>query len=134
MGLSFNITIPADTWTFSQVVAFINAGAGTTDLEASLFTNNLGDSSVLLSAPQEIIVGAGTANTALGFITGSTTVRNKVFYAFNGPIVDGSNGGIVTTDPAKVTVKVNGAQIVAEALTGSIAQSRSPPSCLRFCC
>lgn len=117
-GVELTITIPADTWTPSQIVAFINAGAGTTDLEASLFTNNLGDSSVLLSAPQELIVGAGTANTSLGFVTGSTTVRNKVFYAFNGPIVDGSNGGIITTDPAKVTVKVNGAQVVAAALDG----------------
>lgn len=118
-GVELTISIPNQTWTPNQIVAYINAGAGTTDLVASLYTNNLGQSSVQITSPQEIVIGAGTANSALGFITGDATARNKVFYVFNGPVVDGSNGGIVTTDPAKVTVKVNGVQVVAEALDGA---------------
>lgn len=114
------ITFPASTgWTAAQIAAFINAGAGSTSLVAAAATNAYGEEVVRLTADSDIEIGAGTSNTTLGFTSGDSTSRIKTFYTFQTPIVDGSNGGITSTDPADVTVKVDGVQVIPTSVDGA---------------
>ena len=71
-----------------------------------------------LSANGNILIGNGNADGAFGFSPGDYTSRVTTFRVFQGPIVDGSGGGITTTDPSKVTVLVNGTQVLASAVDG----------------
>ena len=109
---------PNGGWTAAQVAAFINSAATGTSLVAGTATNNFGQVVLTLTADRDVVIGNGTANTALGFSFGDTTARSKVFYTFQQPIVDGSGGGVTTTDPSDVTVKVNGAQVIPTAVDG----------------
>jgi hypothetical protein len=109
---------PAGGWTAAQVAAFVNSAASATSLVASSALDNYGNTVLHLVAERDIKMGAGSANTTLGFTNGADTGRNKVFYTFQRPIVDGSNGGVTTTDPADVTVKVDGAQVIPTAVDG----------------
>jgi len=121
-GTAVTVTIPdsgATPWTAAQVAAFVNAAAGTTSLVASTFVNNYGGTGVKLVADRDIVVGNGNANSTLGFVAGTDTARTRTFYTFNGPIVDGSNGGVTTTDPASVTVKVDGVQVIPVSVDGA---------------
>jgi hypothetical protein len=119
-GVSVSITIPASaTYTMQQCANAIAAQAPGTSLTATTFINNLGQSALRLDADQDITVLAGSANAILGLVAGSTSTRTKTFYTFQGPIVDGSNGGVTTTDTSHVTVKVNGAQVVPTAVDGA---------------
>lgn len=112
------ITLSAGTFTASQVAALINGQAVGT-LAAGTFLNNEGNDAVSLTADMDIVIGDGTANALLGFIAGQSTARNRVFYTFQGPIVDGSNGGVITTDPAHVVVRVNSVQVVPDSVDGT---------------
>jgi hypothetical protein len=121
-GATVTVTLPdsgATPWTAAQVAAFINAQAGTSTLIASTYTNNYGGTSVKLVADRDIVIGNGNANAILGFVAGTDTARTRTFYTYNGPIVDGSNGGVTTTDPADVTVKVNGVQVLPVSVDGT---------------
>ena len=109
---------PAVGWTAAQVSAFINSAATGTTLVAATIVNNLGLTVLRLTADRDITVGNGSANTTFGLSSGATTARNKVFYTFQSPIVDGSNGGVTTTDPSDVTVKVAGTQVIPTAVNG----------------
>ena len=109
---------PLAGWTAAQVAAFINAAATGTSLVASSAVNNFGQTVLKLASDRNIKILAGTANPTLGLTEGVQTIRNNVFYTFQRPIVDGSNGGLTTTDPEDVTVKVNGVQVVPTALDG----------------
>ena len=109
---------PAGGWTAAQVAAFVNSAASSTSLNASATIDNYGNTVLMLTADRDIDMGAGSANTTLGFTNGASTGRNKVFYTFQRPIVDGSNGGVTTTDPADVTVKVDGVQVIPTAVDG----------------
>jgi hypothetical protein len=56
---------------------------------------------------------------------------NKIFKVENVPIVDGTDGGITTTDPGKVLVKVNGTPVTVSAVdgdSGQIALATAPAS------
>lgn len=106
------------SWSAAQIAAFINAAAFGTSLVASAATNNFGATVVLLTADRNIAVNAGSANSTLGFTAGTKTDRNKVFYTFNGPIVTGNNGGVTTTDPTDVTVKVDGVAVIPSSVDG----------------
>jgi len=112
------ITLPAGTFTASQVAALIN-GQSVGTLVATAFENNEGDFAVQLRADNDILVGDGTANGVLGFSENAFTNRNRTFFTFQGPIVDGTNGGVTTTDPSKVVVLVNGTQVVPVAVDGA---------------
>lgn len=120
VNLQINILPSAagSPWTAAQIAAFINSGATGSTLNASTATNNFGDTVLKLTANSSIEVLNGTANTTLGLTLGETTARNFVFYTFQRPIVDGSNGGVTTTDPADVTVKVDGVQVIPTAVDG----------------
>lgn len=109
---------PTGGWTAAQVAAFINSAATGTTLTASTAIDNLGQTVLYLTSDSDIEIGSGSANTTLGFSSGAATARNKTFYTFQSPIVDGSNGGITTTDPADVTVKVAGTQVIPTAVDG----------------
>lgn len=117
-GTDLEISLSGDGVDAANVVAQIKAGAGTTSLSAASYTNNEGQTSIKLTADNEIIVGAGGANVVLGLAAGSSSGRNATFYTFNGPIVDGSNGGVTTTDTSNVVVKVDGVQVIPLSVDG----------------
>ena len=95
-------------------------GAGVGSLVASTYVDQNGSENLLLSADGEIIVGAGTANTALGIYTKQQgTARNSTFFTSNAPIVDGSNGGVITTDVNRITVKLDDTVVQAESVDGA---------------
>jgi len=111
-GESVTITLPAGTWTTAQMLGFINSDAPGS-LEATSATNNEGGVVIVLSADQGISIGAGTANATLGFAAGDSTVRNKVFFVNQRPMVDGTNAGrtLSTGDATGVSVTVDGVEV-----------------------
>lgn len=114
------ITVSLGTGTKSPttVVSLINGAAAGTSLIASIYTNNFGVEAIRLSADRDLEILEGSANAVLGFTTGQSTNRRKTFYVFNGPIVDGSNGGVTTTDVTKVEVRVDGTLVDATSVDG----------------
>lgn len=50
---------------------------------------------------------------------GITPVSSNTFKTIHRPIVDGSNGGVPTTDPADVTVTVDGVEVEVESVDGA---------------
>lgn len=118
-GVARTVVIPPRTgYTMAQVASAISA-AGVGTLTASTFVNQYGMSALSLSADFDLTVGDGSANALLGLIAGTSSNRTNVFYVFNGPITDGSNGGVTTTDTAHVTVKVNGKQVIPTKVDGA---------------
>ena len=117
-GIEGEVTFSAGEKTAANIVTALNNAAWGT-LVASTYVNNYGKVAIQLVADESIAIGAGTANATLGFAEGEATARRTGFYVFNGPIVDGSNGGVTTTDPAHVTVKVNGVQVIPSSVDGS---------------
>jgi len=113
-----DITLAVGSYSASQVSALIRGGA-VGSLDADSYTNNQGNTAVMLIADHDIVIGDGSANAALGFVAGTDTARNRNFITFQGPIVDGTNGGITTTDTADVTVKVDGVQVIPSAVDGA---------------
>lgn len=109
---------PGSPWSASQIAAFINAAASGTSLVASTYETNYGETAVTVTADRDIRVGNGTANSTIGFSNGESTGRNKTFYTFQGPIVDGSNGGVTTTSPSDVAVVVDGQAVTPTAVDG----------------
>lgn len=116
-GTSWTVTFPTGSFSAASLKSLIDA-ASITGLSTSVFTDNEGLNHIKLSANSEIEIGDGSANGPLGFSTGQKTSRNVDFRVYNIPIVDGSDGGITTTDPSKVVVKVNGTQVIPTAVDG----------------
>ena len=114
---TISVTLPAGNLTANVIANTLTASVP--NLTASTYINNFGKQALQLSAPSNLLIGNGTANGLLGFAANQQTSRNRVFYTFQGPIVDGSGGGITTTDPAKVVVKVNNVQVIPTAVDGS---------------
>jgi hypothetical protein len=111
-------TFPTGAVTAATVVSLINGAAAGTSLVASEYTNNFGLTAVRLVADRDLLIGDGSANVVLGFTEGQDTNRNQTYFTFNGPIVDGTNGGITTTDTSKVTVRVDGVQLIPTEVDG----------------
>lgn len=118
---SVNVTMPSSAPSISGAVvtATINGTAGIGSLVASTYVNNLGQVCIRLTADKSIVIGTGTSNTTLGFTPNAATSRNRLFYTFQGPIVDGTGGGLTTTDPSRIVVLVNGTQVIPTAVNGS---------------
>ena len=114
---SFTLT-PKSDYTVQQIANVISA-AGQATLTGSTFVNNFGESALALSATHDLTVLEGTANALLGIYAGQTSTRRKTFYTYQGPIVDGTNGGVTTTDPSHVVVKVNGVQVIPVTVDGA---------------
>ena len=56
--------------------------------------NNQGKNALILTADVSIAMGSDTATSTLGLVSGLETSRNATFFTHNGPIVDGTNGGV----------------------------------------
>jgi len=112
------IKLTAGTRTATDIANDVNA-AGITGLQASVHVDAQGLNHVQLVATGNVLIGSGTGNGALGFNPGDYTNRNKTFRVFNGPIVDGSDGGITTTDTSKVVVLVDNLQVIATSVDGA---------------
>jgi hypothetical protein len=112
------ITLTAGTRSATDVANDINAAA-ITGLTAAVDTDNQGLYHVQLIAASNILIGSGSANGVFGYNPGDYTDRNRQFRVFNGPIVDGSDGGITTTDTSKVTVLVDGIQVIPSSVDGA---------------
>jgi hypothetical protein len=108
-SISIELLSPGDVVrTFADVAALINAGVST--LSGGFVT------------VASIGSGSATAATVLAptnFAAGAGQSTNTVFKVANVPIVDGSNGGVVTTDPTDVTVEVSGVKVTVTAVDGS---------------
>lgn len=116
--IDYSMTFAAGSYSAAGLKALIDAQS-ITGLVTSVYTDEQARDHVRLTAAKTLVIGAGNANGALGFSSGTSTSRNRVFRVFQRPIVDGTDGGITTTDPTKVTVLVNGAQVVAESVDGT---------------
>jgi hypothetical protein len=117
-GTERTITFAAGSYTASGLKSIIDSNL-ITGLVTQIFTDNQGQSHLKFIAAKSLSIGSGNANGALGFAANTTTDRNKTFRVFQRPIVDGTDGGITTTDPSKVVVKVNSVQVVATAVDGT---------------
>ena len=95
--------------------------AGIPGLSASVHVDAQGQNHVQLNALGNIQITTDSTNASsiFGFNPGDYTGRNKNFHTYNGPIVDGSDGGITTNDTSKVVVIVNGVQVIAASLDGA---------------
>ena len=118
-GVQYSFTLtPKSDYTMQQIANVISA-AGKGTLTASTFVNNYGESALLLRATCDLSILEGTANALLGIYAGQTSTRRKTFYTYQGPIVDGTNGGVTTTDPSHVVVKVDGKQTIPVSVDGA---------------
>ena len=115
-----DVLLSAGSWTAAQIASFINSAslAAGSSLSASTAVDNFGNTVLALSADNDIVVGNGNANTKLGLTAGTDTARNKVFYVFQRPIVDGSNAGDTTNVVSDVTVEVDNVQVIPTAVDG----------------
>jgi hypothetical protein len=117
-GTTYSMTFVAGTYTAAGLKAVVDARL-ISGLATSVITDEQGKKHLRFYSAQSLVIGTGNANGALGFANGTTTSRNRTFRVFQRPIVDGTDGGITTTDPTKVTVLVNGAQVLAESVDGT---------------
>lgn len=97
----------------TQITAAIGVGV------ASVFVDNLGVNHLKLTAVSSILIGTGNANGILGLSSNQFVSGNTQFRVFQRPIVDGTSGGITTTDTSKVVVKVNNIQVIPSAVDGT---------------
>ena len=134
-GVTFSTSIAAPginadrLTTLERVVNTLNSLSFGT-LVASIYTTNMGVQNLLLKANGTISIGSGSINSALGLANGQTgSTRTAVFYTSNAPIVDGSNGGRVTTTVTDVSVKVNGIKVTpisVDGQSGSFTLKQAP--------
>lgn len=117
-GEVHTLVLPSGTTSVSDLVANINT-ANISGLIASVDFNNQGQARLQLTADGSLEILDGTANTLFGFSLGEKTNRNRHFYVYKGPIVDGTNGGVTTTDVRDVEVLVNGQPVTPEAIDGA---------------
>jgi hypothetical protein len=118
-GLQASIELTPKTDYTMQQIANVISGAAVGTLTGATFVNNHGESTLSLNSDHDIQVLDGSANAQLGLAAGQTSTRRKTFYTVNGPIVDGTNGGVTTTDPSHVTVKVDGTQVIPASVDGA---------------
>ena len=93
--------------TLANIATLVSAGIETAN--AGYLTVTSGGSSAT----------AGAAMAATAFAGGAGPNTNTVFKVQQVPIVDGTNGGVVTTDPTKVQAKVNGQVVSVSAVDGA---------------
>ena len=117
-GTAYTLTFTAGSYTATALKSAIDANL-ISGLATSVFTDNEGNDHLRLYAARSLTIGTGNANGALGFAPNTTTSRNATFRVFQRPIVDGTDGGITTTDPTKVTALVDGTQVVVSAVDGA---------------
>jgi hypothetical protein len=97
--------------TLANLVSLVSAGIPTLDGGYLTVKSTSGNGIALL-----------TAGAASPFTGGSGQGSNTVFQVNNFPIVDGTNGGVTTTNPALVAALVNGSPVVVAAVNGGAGQ------------
>lgn len=119
-SIPISISLAGGSRTATEIVNDITAAA-VSGLSAAIHVDAQGFSHVKLISQGNIAITSDSPNaaTALGFNPSDHTGRNSTFRVFNGPIVDGMDGGITTTDTSKVVCMVNGAQVIASSVDGS---------------
>jgi hypothetical protein len=118
-GVEYTVTfLPGSTTTAASLKTQIDAGV-IAGLSTSVFVANDGTNHLQLTAQTSIEIGSGSTNGILGLSNGQKTVRNQSFRVYQIPMVDGTSGGITTTDPAKVVVKVNNTQVIPTSVDGT---------------
>lgn len=117
-GVEHTILLPPASYTAQGLVTQIES-AGISGLAVAVSTDAAGNDHVAFTAAQKLEVGSGNANGALGFSRGTSTRRNAEFRVFQRPVVDGTDGGITTNDTSKITVLVDGLQVIPTALDGT---------------
>lgn len=111
-----------------EVAAEIN---GEVEGLATVETDNRGRDYVVLKSEVSLRILGGTARYVLGLGGGARTERNRTFQVFQAPIVDGTNGGITTNDPADVEAFVDGQPVkIAEVngREGKVTLETAPPA------
>jgi hypothetical protein len=134
--LGNNITLAfTDTPGHGQPDATAVSGVGTNNISIELLEAD--NTTVRTLANISALIAAGIPTT-YGYLTGSSTSNvaglpqaaspftgglgpstNTVFKTSFVPIVDGTNGGIITTNPANVTALVNGVAVTVAAVNGA---------------
>lgn len=94
--------------TVADVATLINAGIPTLSGGYLVVTSTTGTTSTPM-----------TDDAAVNFAGGTGPSSNTAFKVKNVPIVDGSNGGVVTTTPTDVTVLVNDTKVAVKSLDGA---------------
>ena len=117
-GAEYTVTFLAGSSTASSLKTQVDAGA-IPGLQTSVFTDNEGKAHLKLTAVSSIVIGSGSINGILGLAPGQTASGNTQFRVFQRPMVDGTSGGITTTDTSKVVVKVNNLQVIPAAVDGT---------------
>ena len=84
-------------------------------VEAGILTQSAG----YLTATTPVGTGILSVQAVANLTGGAGPNSNTQFKVQNVPIVDGSNGGVVTTSPANVTVKLNGTPVTVSAVDGA---------------
>lgn len=84
-------------------------------VEAGILTLSAG----YLTATAPVGTGTLSTMTATNLAGGAGPNSNTQFKVINVPITDGTNGGVVTTSPANVTVKLNGVAVTVSAVDGA---------------
>jgi hypothetical protein len=117
-GLTYSLVFAAGSYSAAAMKTLIDSKL-IPGLTTTVAADAAGISRLSFVASQQIVVGSGNANGIFGFTSGASTSRNVNFRVFQRPIVDGSDGGITTTDTSKVVVKVNGIQQIPTAVDGT---------------
>ena len=127
-GTSHTVAFPTGSYTAAGLKAVFDSNL-IPNCSTSVFVDGQGLSHFQINATQSVEIEDGSANGPLGWSTGAKTARNATFAVFNRPIVDGSGGGLTTTDTSKVTVKVNGLQVIpasVDGVNGTVTLSQPP--------
>lgn len=117
-GVEKSVTLAAGSYTAAGLQTYFDSQA-VSGLGTQVFVDNQGVSHLTFIAARSLRIGAGNANGILGFSAGTQTDRNRTFRVYQRPIVDGSDGGVTTTDPTKVVVTVNNVAVAATAVDGT---------------
>lgn len=128
-GSEATVTFVPGTATAASLKTQIDAAA-ISGLSTSVSADNEGNNHLKLTAASSIVIGAGTVNGILGLAAGKTVTGTTQFRVFQRPVVDGTSGGITTTDTSKVVVKVNNVQVIPTALDGTngiVTLALAPP-------
>lgn len=117
-GVTSTILLAAGSYTAAGLKSVIDSRL-ITGLATAVFTDNQGKTHLKFVSAKSLTIGTGNANGALGFASNTATDRNRTFRVYQRPIVDGTDGGITTTDTSKVVAKVNNVQVVVDAVDGT---------------
>lgn len=117
-GVEKTVTLAVGSYTAAGLKTYFDSQA-ISGLATAVFADNQGLNHLRFLSARNLRVGTGTANGVFGFSAGTQTNRNQTFRVYQRPMVDGTGGGVTTTDPSRVVVKVNNVVVTATAVDGT---------------